>query len=137
PVELLMGPRLGLLLDQAQAQGFEQIVIDGPPLLGIADAIVLGNQIQHIVLAVKAGDTRKESIKDALRRLRNAGLAPMGAVLTHARNEHASDYAYAAYYGQGEAPPEPVRTRRPPSADVPAAALPSGARIDPTFDSPS
>lgn len=104
PVELLMGPRLGLLLEKAQEMGFAQVIIDAPPLLGIADAIVLGNQIQHIVFAVKASETKKNSIKDALRRLRNAGLQPMGVVLTHARSEHASDYAYEAYYGYGDGP---------------------------------
>lgn len=102
PVELLMGPKLGLLLDKAHELGFAQVVIDGPPLLGIADAVVLGNQIQHIVFVVKAASTKKNSIKDALRRLRNAGLAPMGVVLTHARNEHTNDYAYEGYYGYGD-----------------------------------
>ena len=102
PVELLIGPQLGLLLEKAQSLGFGQVVIDGPPLLGIADAVVLGNQIPHIVFAAKAGSTRKISIKDALRRLRHAGLMPMGMVLTHARNEHAGDYAYESYYGYGD-----------------------------------
>jgi polysaccharide biosynthesis transport protein len=102
PVELLLGPRLSLLLDKARELGFAQVVIDGPPLLGIADSVVLGNQVQHIVFAVKAGDTKKSIIKDALRRMRNAGLAPMGVVLTHARDEHASGYGYHSYYGYGE-----------------------------------
>lgn len=139
PVELLMGPRLGLLLDQAQALGYQQIVIDGPPLLGISDAIVLGNQVQNIVLAVRAGATRKDSMKDALRRLRTAGLSPMGVVLTHARDEHAGDRAYEVYYGQGYAPagpsaraaspsPSPSQTSRP--SPVPLA---SGTRIEPTL----
>ncbi|MDO9170259.1 MAG: hypothetical protein Q7W29_00325, partial [bacterium] len=69
---------------------------------GSADAVVLGNQIQHVVFAVKASSTKKDSIKDAMRRLRNAGIAPMGVVLTHARNEHSSDYAYESYYGYGD-----------------------------------
>ena len=94
PVELLMGPKLGLLLDKAEELGFSQVIIDGPPLLGIADAIVLGNQVQHMVFVVKAAGTKKQAIKDSLRRLRNAGVAPMGVALTHARNEHTSDYAY-------------------------------------------
>lgn len=135
PVELLAGPSLGLLLDKAQALGYEQIVIDGPPLLGIADAIVLGNQVQNIVLAIKAGGTRRDSIKDALRRLRNAGLAPMGVVFTHALNEHTSDYAYAAYYGHGyahgERPAPPPARHDPPEHPVP---LPAGGRIEPTLD---
>ncbi len=105
PVELLMGPKLGILLDKAHALGFHQVIIDGPPLLGIADAVVLGNQIQHIVFAVKASETKKSSIKDAMRRLRNAGLQPMGVALTHARMEHISDYAYETYYGYGETAP--------------------------------
>lgn len=137
PVELLMGPRLGLLLEKAQAMGYDQIVIDGPPLLGIADAIVLGNQIQNIVFAVKAGGTRKDSIKDALRRLRNAGLAPMGMVLTHARNEHAGDYAYAAYYGSGYSDRRTSRAARPtpaPGSNAQPLPLTASGRIEPTLD---
>lgn len=134
PVELLMGPRLGLLLDQARALGYEQIVIDGPPLLGISDAIALGNQVHNIVLAVRAGVTRKESLKDALRRLRTAGLRPMGVVLTHARSEHIIDRAYADYYGHGHghAPGErrAPRTARPAPSPVPLTAQP---RIEPTM----
>lgn len=132
PVELLMGPRLGLLLDQAQAMGYEQIVIDGPPLLGISDAIVLGNQVQNIVLAVRAGVTRKDSLKDALRRLRTAGLSPMGVVLTHARSEHIIDRAYADYYGHGPAPGDrrASRTPRPAPSPVPLA---NNTRIEPTM----
>ncbi|MBU7572037.1 MAG: polysaccharide biosynthesis tyrosine autokinase [Hydrogenophaga sp.] len=130
PVELLMGPRLGALLEQAQALGYTQIVVDGPPLLGLADAIVLGNQIPNIVLTVKAGGTRKDSMKDGLRRLRSAGLTPMGVVLTHARNEHNNDHAYAAYYGHGAPPaPRPAPVRSPPPV-----ALPPGTRIEPTLD---
>lgn len=130
PVELLMGPKLGLLLEKAHALGFAQVIIDAPPLLGIADAIVLGNQVQHIVFAVKAAETKKNSIKDSLRRLRNAGLHPMGIALTHARNEHTTDYAYETYYGYGEehvpaaAGAVPARVRQEPALradDAPTA----------------
>ncbi len=108
PVELLMGSRLGLLLEKARELNFSQVVIDGPPLLGLADAVVLGNQIQHIVFAVKASDTKKSSIKDAMRRLRNVGLLPMGVAFTHARGEHTNDHAYEAYYGYGDIAVQPL-----------------------------
>ncbi|MBA4265689.1 MAG: exopolysaccharide biosynthesis protein [Comamonadaceae bacterium] len=133
PVELLMGPKLSILLEKAQDMGFTQIVIDGPPLLGIADAIVLGNQIENLVFAVKAGDTRKDHIHDALRRLRNAGLVPMGIVLTHARKEHAGASTYTDYYGYGYADgytPRPIRPSPVPAHAVPMA---NGPRIDPTL----
>jgi capsular exopolysaccharide synthesis family protein len=112
PVELLMGPKFMLLLDRARELGFSQVIIDSPPILGIADAIVLGNQIQHIVFAVKAGSTRKSSIKNSLRRLIHAGLAPMGVVMTQVSGEHGHDYGYESYYGYGDnaqkASPAPV-----------------------------
>ena len=142
PVELLMGPKLGMLLEKAQALGFSQVIIDGPPLLGIADAIVLGNQIQHIVFAVKASETKKNSIKDGLRRLRNAGLQPMGVALTHARMEHTSDYAYETYYGYGDAAPAangravaPVNPTAPatPGSHVAPAGDPYAARQEPSL----
>ncbi|MEX1166090.1 MAG: CpsD/CapB family tyrosine-protein kinase, partial [Hydrogenophaga sp.] len=101
PVELLAGPRLMQLLERAHELGFEQVVIDSPPLLGIADAVVLGSQVGHIVLAVKASSTKKAVIRDALGRLQYAGLTPMGVVLTHVRSENAVQYSYESYYGYG------------------------------------
>lgn len=134
PVELLMGPKLGLLLDKAEELGFTQVVIDGPPLLGIADAVVLGNQVQHMVFVVKASTTKKDSIRDALRRLRNAGVAPMGVALTHARNEHTSDYAYESYYGYGDAHVPKAAAAAPVP---PGQALPGAARVEPTLGRPA
>ena len=122
PVELLMGPKLGMLLDKAQALGFHQVIIDGPPLLGLADAVVLGNQIQHIVFALKASATKKTSVKDGLRRLRNAGLQPMGVAMTHARAEHSSNATDEAYYGYGLHLPAPTKAKLEPILSGRAAA---------------
>ena len=101
PVDLLMGPKLLGLLDKAEEVGYEQVIIDAPPVLGIADALVLGNQIQSLLFVVKAGSTRRSSIRDALRRLRTAGLLPLGMVLARATSEHSSYYGYEGYYGYG------------------------------------
>lgn len=111
PVDLLMGPKLMRLLERAEAMGYKQIIIDGPPILGLADAVVLGNQIQFILFAVKAGHTRRSAIKDSLRRLRIAGLLPIGVVMTHANQHHSADYSYEAYYGYGYSD-----QRKPPGA---------------------
>ena len=124
PVDLLMGPRLLELLDRAEAMGFEKIVIDTPPVLGIADAIVLGNQVQNILFVLKAGDTRLSSIRDAMRRLRLGGLMPLGGVLTSATLNQAQYGYYGAYEGPKAASnrlvsPTPVAARAgaPDSAD--------------------
>ena len=55
PVDLLMGPKLLQLLDKAASVGISHVIVDGPPILGIADSIVLGNQIQDTLFIVRAG----------------------------------------------------------------------------------
>src|SRR5512140_1131453 len=82
PVDLLMGPKLLLLLNVTATLGIDYVIIDAPPLLGIADSIVLGNQLQNILFVVQGNRTRKSHIKSALRRLRLVGLLPRGVVLT-------------------------------------------------------
>jgi capsular exopolysaccharide synthesis family protein len=104
PVDLLMGPKLIALLDKAAAVGISHVIVDGPPILGIADSIVLGNQIQDVLFIVRAGSTRKAYIRDALRRLRLSGLAPRGAVLTFAPARALQ--GYGAYYGYGADDPK-------------------------------
>jgi len=111
PVDLLMGPRLLELLDRAETIGFDKIVIDAPPILGIADAIVLGNQLQNILFVVKAGSTRLSRIKDAQRRLRLGGLIPLGVVLTSAGAEETPYYGYYGAYGAENAPKAAVTNR--------------------------
>jgi capsular exopolysaccharide synthesis family protein len=109
PVDLLTGPKLLLLLNITAALGIDYVIVDAPPMLGLADAVVLGNQLQNVLYVVQASSTRKAQIKNALRRLRQGGLVPRGVVLTQTL-QHALPQDYESYYGYG--------------ADGPAAALP-------------
>jgi len=65
------------------------------------------------VFVVKAADTRKSNIRDALRRLRTGGLAPLGVALTRAPANNASYYSYASYYGYGYGKPDAAATFKP------------------------
>lgn len=101
PVDLLMGPRLLELLERAELMGFEKIILDAPPVLGIADAIVLGNQVQDMLFVVRVGNTKMSNIRDALRRLRTGGVLPLGVALVGVGSEHDS---YYGTYGAENAP---------------------------------
>ena len=81
PVELLSGPKLLSLLTQL-GEKFAHIIVDSPPVLGIADAIVLGNQVGPMLFVVASGTTRKAHAKAALKRLRLAGVTPIGALMS-------------------------------------------------------
>jgi len=114
PVDLLTGPKLLLLLNITAALGIDYVIVDAPPMLGLADSVVLGNQLQNVLFVVQSSSTRKTQIKNALRRLRQAGLVPRGVVLTQTLN-HSMPQEYESYYGYG--PVDGVATS--------AAALPT------------
>jgi capsular exopolysaccharide synthesis family protein len=97
PVELLSGPKLLGLLSEL-GERFAHIIMDAPPVLGIADALVLGNQVGSVLFVVAAGGTRKAHAKAALKRLRQAGVVPIGALMTKL-NLRDGMYGYeSAYY---------------------------------------
>ena len=119
PVDLLMGPRLLELLDRAEAMGFDKIILDAPPVLGIADAIVLGNQVQDMLFVVRVGSTKMSNIRDALRRLRMGGIMPLGVALIGVGSEHDSYYGTYGAYGAENAPTLPSSR----NAGVPASVV--------------
>jgi len=111
PVDLLMGPKLSMFLDLTSSMGIHYVIVDAPPLLGIADSVVLGNQIQDILFVVQASRTRKSQVKDALRRLRLGGLVPRGVLLTQTQRGHAAS-DYESYYGYGASEPGAKSSKR-------------------------
>lgn len=100
PVELLSSPKLLLLLDTLSSMGFDRIVVDAPPMLGLADSVVLGKQIKNILFVIQSSRTRRSGVKDALRRLAVAGLHPRGAVVTVAP-PRSMPAGYESYYAYG------------------------------------
>ncbi|MCC6869676.1 MAG: polysaccharide biosynthesis tyrosine autokinase [Burkholderiales bacterium] len=106
PVELLSGPKMIGLLAELERR-FPSIVLDSPPVLGLADALVLGNQVGAMVFVVAAGSTRKAHLRAALKRLRQASVAPVGAVMTKVDmrdGRYGYESAYYYYRSTNDAP---------------------------------
>jgi polysaccharide biosynthesis transport protein len=98
PVELLSSSKMMTLLGEAE-EHFAHVVVDGPPVLGIADAIVLANQVENAVFVIESGRTRKGHAKAALKRLYQAGVHPIGVILTKIDAYH-DLYGYGTSYYQ-------------------------------------
>jgi capsular exopolysaccharide synthesis family protein len=98
PVELLSSMKLLTLLSQCEDH-FAHVIVDGPPVIGIADSIVLCNQVENSVFVVESGKTRKGHAKAALKRLQQAGVHPLGVILTKIDAYH-DLYGYHSYYYQ-------------------------------------
>ena len=101
PADLLSTPRFNAVLREAAHQ-FDRVIIDGPPLLGLADAALLATAAENVIMVVESGRTRTKAAREAIERLRSAGGHVLGAVLTKSKEE-ASGYGYRTYrYGAVE-----------------------------------
>jgi len=98
PVELLSGNKMIELLENENKQ-YDHIIIDGPPVLGLADALVLSNLADATIVAVEAGKTRKTTLLNGLKRLERANANILGSVLTKISKAVNPEYdqAYYAY----------------------------------------
>jgi polysaccharide biosynthesis transport protein len=67
--DLLASPRLLSLLSVGM-ETFDLIVLDSPPIMGLADGPLLSNAAAATLLVVSAGRTRSGQIRGALKRLR-------------------------------------------------------------------
>jgi capsular exopolysaccharide synthesis family protein len=104
PAELLMGSKMLSLITVA-SEKFDLLILDGPPVMGLADAPILANLAQATLLVVQAGTTRVAVVKNALKRLNAARGHVVGGVLTHFQAQQAGGYGYGGYdyysYGGG------------------------------------
>lgn len=111
PAELLAGPKMVSLLSLA-GEKFDQVIIDGPPVMGLADSPILANLAAGTLLVVESGTTRVATAKEALKRLLGARAHVVGALITKfdARSAgygygYGSDYGGYQYYAYGGATP--------------------------------
>ncbi len=99
PTELLASERFSALISEAEGI-FDYIIIDGPPVMGLADALILSNRTGNTLLVSAFGQTRKRSLKDAYNRLVQARSNIVGMVLTKMKSPEVSNkyYGYPTRY---------------------------------------
>ncbi|MED3915640.1 MULTISPECIES: CpsD/CapB family tyrosine-protein kinase [Priestia] len=96
PAELLASNNMTELLKEMKEE-FDMIIFDTPPVLAVADAQILANQVDGSILVVSSGKTDKEAAVRAKELLLKANAKVLGAVLNNRKMEEGSDYYY--YYG--------------------------------------
>lgn len=98
PAELLAGSKLVSTLTVA-VEVYDQVIIDGPPVLGLADAPILSNAADGTLLVVHAGKTKIKPAQLALKRLLAARARVVGSLLTK-YDARATGYGYGYGYYQ-------------------------------------
>ncbi|MFZ1640251.1 MAG: polysaccharide biosynthesis tyrosine autokinase [Candidatus Contendobacter sp.] len=97
PAELLSSARMIELLTLAAGK-FDQVILDSPPLLGLADALIIGNLCEGTLLTVEMGATPRGYVQGALKRLRGARVHVLGAILTKLEARAGAYGYYRSYY---------------------------------------
>ena len=102
PSELLLNGRLKTLLERVTPI-FDWVILDSPPLLPVADASLLADHVDGVILVVRAASTPSEAAERACQELQGRNV--IGVVLNAVEQSQAyGSYYYAGYgYGQEEA----------------------------------
>ena len=101
--ELLSSDRMLLLLRQL-LEHFDHIVVDSPPILGLADAPLIAGAVEGCIFVTEAEGVALRGIKAALGRLQSVHAHVFGIVLTKLKQRQAGyGYGYGYGYGHGAA----------------------------------
>jgi capsular exopolysaccharide synthesis family protein len=96
PSSLLTSKKFVDLFNKLKEQ-YEKIIIDLPPVLSAADALIISKYTDGLVLVVRAGGTLKHSLKIALENIKTSSANLLGLVINDI-NEKSSNYYYYYYY---------------------------------------
>tara|TARA_R110002072_G_scaffold260648_1_gene419100 strand:+ start:476 stop:2620 length:2145 start_codon:yes stop_codon:yes gene_type:complete len=92
--------------DQVLAQAHETysvVVIDSPPVLGLADTSLLAPHANGVALVARRGKTRRRALRAALDQLVGCGVTPTGLILNGVEVGDGYGYGYG-YYDPKPAP---------------------------------
>jgi non-specific protein-tyrosine kinase len=110
PPDLLGSDRMGKLLEQL-AEDADVVIIDSPPVLPVADSVLLAPKVDGVVLLVDVAETTRTAAEQAAESLRRAGANLVGVVLNNvpANGGYGSyyyyhGYGYESYHGDSSEP---------------------------------
>jgi succinoglycan biosynthesis transport protein ExoP len=95
PAELLASKKLEHLLEQLYSM-FDHVVIDSPPVMPVADSLIIASKSQSVVFVIHGGVTPRDVVQMAKQKLSRADAVMAGAVLNYI--DMADPYYYYSYY---------------------------------------
>ena len=102
PSELLLRPNLGAFFQQLSAS-YDLVLVDAPPILAVADTMIIGSHAGAIYIMTRAGVTTPGEINESMKRLAQAGLAAKG-ILFNDLKLRPGRYGYGYGYGKYSQP---------------------------------
>jgi succinoglycan biosynthesis transport protein ExoP len=98
PADLLSTGRFHEILGEVTSH-FDIVIIDAPPVIGLADSLLLASVAANVLFVVESGKTRTKAAIEALRMVGDTGAHILGATLTKSAQDMGG-YGYKTYgYG--------------------------------------
>lgn len=94
--EFLMHTNFARLLNRL-AEGYDLVLLDPPPVLALADSLIIGAQAGAVFLVVRAGVNGETDIIESIRRLNQAN-APLHGIVFNDLQLRLSSYGYRYQY---------------------------------------
>ena len=92
PIGLISNLRMEKLF-KLVSDKYDHVIVDGAPVLGLSDALILANLATSTIFVIQSGETDKHTIISSLNRIKQAKGNIIGTLLTFVDMEK-SDYAY-------------------------------------------
>ena len=100
PTELLAAESAVQFLRDLEKQ-YDIVLVDSPPLLGLADAVVIGSFTEACLFVVEANRNPTSTVRSAINRLQQGGAKLTGVLLSKfdpKDSGYSADYAYQYQY---------------------------------------
>ncbi|MGH2721256.1 MAG: polysaccharide biosynthesis tyrosine autokinase [Actinomycetota bacterium] len=119
PTEILSSSRFGELLESL-ASVADIVLIDAPPVLGLADASALASKVDGVLFVVDMSQVPRRSLSHAAEQVRKAGGRVLGTVMNSVEaGEGGYGYYYQNYYyGYSDDGPRASDGRKAKEAEV-------------------
>lgn len=112
PTEILSSEQFAKVLTAVVEQS-EFTIIDSPPVLPVADALIAGQLVDGVLVVCRIGEVRRRQVRDLFNRLDSSELNVVGMVA----NDTSEDTPYGYY--------DPERTRSEPREPAAASTGPT------------
>ncbi|MEM8918553.1 MAG: polysaccharide biosynthesis tyrosine autokinase [Pseudomonadota bacterium] len=108
--ELLSSTRMEELVRRL-TERYDTVIIDAPPVLGLADIPLLANSVEGVIYTIEAGGVKLKGIQSAIHRVRSSHAQIFGGIVTKVQSQQSGyGYGYAYQYSYGSKAAEPARS---------------------------
>ncbi len=97
PAEFLNSPIVPELIRDV-SENYDFVIFDAPPVLPVADPLILGSKVDGVFIVYKVGNISRYALKRSKILLENVGAKVLSTILNDFKPESSPDFFHGSYY---------------------------------------